>query len=85
MSESDTDTKYPILSSSGVAALLAAFSETLRARDEAFPEDLKANTERLYRLLEAWDQQQTDVSEALETLRIFQEYLDALEENRGVA
>ena len=80
--ESDTHTNHPILSSSGAAALVAALAETIRTPDEFFLVDLKVNTKRLYDLFKAWPQEHTDVSEALETLRILEEYLDELEKSR---
>ena len=43
---------------------------------------LKVNTKRLYDLFKAWPQEHADVSEALETLRILEEYLDELEKSR---
>ena len=78
---SDTPTNDPTLSSSGVAALVAVIAETLREYDASFLQKAKANTDRLYYLLETEDMN-ADVSEALETLRILEEYLDLLEKHR---
>ena len=80
--QSGTQEDYPVLASSGGAALVAVIAETLRECDKSFLQNLKANTERLYDLLETTDMN-ADVSEALETLRILEEYLDLLEQNRG--
>ena len=77
----DTPTNDIILSSSGVAALVAALAETLCKYDESFPAALKTNARRLYDLLEKTDIN-ADVSEAIETLRILLEYLDLLEKER---
>ena len=81
MSKFDTTTNHPTLSSSGVAALVAVIVETLREYDKAFHQKAKANTGRLYDLLETLDMN-ADVSEALETLRILEEYLEILEKDR---
>ena len=78
---SDTPTTDLTLSSSGVAALVAVIAETLREYDASFLQKAKANTCRLYYLLETEDMN-ADVSEALETLRILEEYLDLLEKHR---
>ena len=82
MSEQDnTPATYPTLQSSGVAALVAVILETLREYDVAFLQKAKANTGRLFDLLENEDMN-ADVSEALEMLRILEEYLDLLEKDR---
>ena len=79
MGETDTHTNGLTLSSSGVAALVAVIAETLRERDESFLENLKANAGRLYDLLERTDMN-ADVSEALETIRLLEEYLNLLQQ-----
>ena len=72
--QANTPATFPTLQSSGVAALVAVIVETLREYDVALLQKAKANTERLYDLLENEDMN-ADVSEALETLRILENIL----------
>ena len=78
--QSDTQGDHPVLDASGIAALAAALVQTLCGGDAAFLRDLRENTGRLYDHLESSEPDNPDVLSALETLRWFEEYIDALQQ-----